>query len=75
MSRKVYESASADTSVSDNRNHSIPSLSRVQICQSVTLELYYKNNQLKVTLDTGATAYLITESICRSAGIAISTSN
>ena len=71
ISRKVHESASADTSVSDNCNHSIPSLSRAQVCQSLTLELYYKNNQLKVTLDTGATAYFITESICRSAGIGI----
>ena len=67
----IHESASADTPVTDNRDHAIPSLSRVQVCQSPTLELYYKNKQLKVTLDTGATASLITESICRSAGMPI----
>ena len=43
----------------------------MQVCQSPTLKLYYKNKQLKVTLDTGATTSLITESICRSAGIPI----
>ena len=43
----------------------------MQVCQSPTLELYNKNSQLKVMLDIGATASLITESICRSAGIPI----
>ena len=66
----IHESGSANTPVTDNRDHAIPSLSRVQVCQSPTLELYYKNKQLKVRLDTGATASL-TEPICRSAGIPI----
>ena len=43
----------------------------MQVCQSPMLKLYYKNKQLKVLLDTGVTTSLITESICRSAGIPI----
>ena len=67
----IHENASPVTPVTDNCNHAIPSLSKVQVCQSPTLELYYKSKQLKDTLDTVATASLITESMCRYAGILI----
>ena len=56
----IHESASPNTPVTDNHDHVISSWSRVQVCQSPTFELYYKNRQLKVTLDTGATVSHIT---------------
>ena len=62
---------SVDASVTDNCDHAIPSLSSVQLCQFPTFELYYKNKQSKVKLDIGGTASVITESVCRSAGIPI----
>ena len=62
---------SVDTPVTDNYDHAIPSLSSVQLCQFPTFELYYKNKQSKVTLDIGATTSVITESVCRSAGMPI----
>ena len=71
MTKLIHESAFSDNPVTDNRYHGITSLSRMQVCQSSTLELHYKGRQLKFTLDTGVTASLITESICRFAGIPV----
>ena len=56
----IHESASPNTLVTDNHDRVISSWSRVQVCQSPTFELYYKNRQLKVKLDTGAAASHIT---------------
>ena len=71
MTKLIHESAFSDNPVTDNRYHGITSLSRMQVCQSSTLELHYKGRQLKFTLDTGVTVSLITESICRFAGIPV----
>ena len=60
MTKLIHESAFSDNPVTDNRYHGITSLSRMQVCQSSTLELHYKGRQLKFTLDTGVTASLIT---------------
>ena len=71
MTKLIHESAFSDNPVTDNRYHGFTSLSRMQVCQSSTLELHYKGRQLKFTLDTGVTVSLITESICRFAGIPV----
>ena len=71
MTKLIHESTFSDNPVTDNRYHGITSLLRMQVCQSHTLELHYKDRQLKFTLDTGVTASLIKESICRFSGIPI----
>ena len=64
-----------DTHNVNTNDSTMATSSRVQVCQSPTIDLYYKNSKLKVTLDSGATASLITESVCKSAGIPILPAN
>lgn len=67
----IQQSALSDAPIADNYDNAIPSLSRVEVWESPTLARSYKNMKLRVTLDTWATAFLVTKSIWRSSGMPI----